>query len=64
MTYIKKFDVNSVDMFRDGRWAEMIFWCRDNLWSGVDSQTKWGAQYPVFYFTDEQEYILFCLRWA
>jgi hypothetical protein len=64
MKFQKRFDVNSVDMFRDGRWAEMIQWCQDNLYHGGYYEPNWTAQYPTFYFDDEKEYMLFLLRWS
>jgi hypothetical protein len=62
--FVKRFDVASVDMFRDGRWAEMIEWCQNNLYHGGHYEPRWSAQYPSFYFYDEQEYTLFLLRWS
>lgn len=64
LVFVKRFDVASVDMFRDGRWAEMIEWCMKNLYHGGHYEPNWSAQYPTFYFTDEREYLLFCLRWS
>lgn len=64
MKFQKRFDVNSVDMFRDGRWAEMIQWCQDHLYHGGYYEPNWTAQYPTFYFDDEKEYMLFLLRWT
>ena len=63
MRFQKRFDVNSVDMFRDGRWAEMIAWCQNHLYHGGHYEPNWHAQYPTFYFNDEKEYIMFLLRW-
>jgi hypothetical protein len=51
-------------MFEDGRWATMIEWCKNNLYHGGYYEPNWYAQYPTFYFKDEQEYILFLLRWS
>jgi hypothetical protein len=51
-------------MFRDGRWAEMIEWCENNLYHGGHYEPNWHAQYPSFYFWDEKEYSLFLLRWS
>ena len=60
--FVKRFD--NVGMFEGGRWATMIEWCKDNLYHGGYYEPNWYAQYPTFYFKDEQEYILFLLRWA
>jgi hypothetical protein len=62
--FVKRFDVSSVDIFRDGRWAEMIAWCQENLYHGGHYEPNWTAQYPSFYFKDEKEYTLFLLRWS
>lgn len=62
--FVKRFDVNSEDMFRDGRWAEMIAWCQENLHHGGYYEPNWSAIFPSFYFTDEKQYIAFLLRWA
>jgi hypothetical protein len=51
-------------MFEGGRWAEMIEWCRNNLYHGGHYEPYWSAVYPSFYFTDEKEYTLFLLRWS
>jgi hypothetical protein len=51
-------------MFEGGRWAEMIEWCRKNLYHGGYYEPNWSAVYPSFYFTDEREYTLFLLRWS
>ncbi len=60
--FIKRFD--NIGMFEDGRWATMIEWCKNNLYHGGYYEPNWYAQYPTFYFKDEQEYILFLLRWS
>ena len=62
MKYQKRFD--HVGMFKDGLWATMIQWCHDNLYHGGHYEPKWYAQYPTFYFEDEQEYLLFVLKWG
>ena len=59
--FIKRFE--GVGVFEGGRWAEMVQWCVDNLYHGGHYEPNWEAQYPTFYFKDEQEYLLFCLRW-
>jgi hypothetical protein len=62
--FVKRFDIASVGMFQDGRWSEMMQWCRDNLYHGGHYEPNWSVNYPSFYFTDEKEYTLFCLRWS
>ncbi len=62
MRFKQRFD--NVGMFEGGRWAEMIQWCRDNLYHGGHYEPNWFAQYPTFYFDDEQEYLMFVLRWG
>jgi hypothetical protein len=62
--FVKRFDVDSVGMFRDGRWAEMIDWCQHNLYHGGYYEPNWYADYPTFYFYDEKEYTAFLLRWS
>lgn len=60
--FLKRFD--NIGPFEDGRWATMIEWCKNNLYHVTIYEPNWYAQYPTFYFKDEQEYILFVLRWA
>ena len=60
--FVKRFD--NVGMFEGGRWAEMVEWCRNNLYHGGYYEPYWSAVYPSFYFTDEKEYTLFLLRWS
>lgn len=55
--------VFDVGMFENGRWAEMIEWCRTNLYHGGHYEPNWYAQYPNFYFKDKDEYLMFCLRY-
>ena len=55
--------VFDVGMFENGTWAEMIEWCRNNLYHGGHYEPNWLAQYPNFYFKDKDEYLMFCLRW-
>ena len=59
--FVKRFD--NLGMFEQGRWAEMKQWCEDNLYHGGHYEPNWYADYPSFYFWDEKEYLLFCLRW-
>jgi hypothetical protein len=42
----------------------MADWCYNNLYHGGYYEPNWHHQYPTFYFTDEKEYLLFCLRWS
>jgi hypothetical protein len=44
------------------KWAEMVFWCEDNL--GVRWSKVWDHHYPYFYFKDEKVWLLFTLRWS
>lgn len=60
--FVKRFD--KVGPFKDGRWAEMIEWCMTNLYHGGHYEPNWRAEYPSFYFWDEKEFVLFCLRWS
>ena len=60
--FVKRFD--NVGPFAGSRWAEMIEWCRNNLYHGGHYEPYWSAIYPSFYFTDEKEYTLFLLRWT
>jgi len=57
--FVKRFD--SVPM---AQWQDMADWCRDNLYHGGYYEPHWHHQYPSFYFRDEREYLLFCLRWS
>lgn len=60
--FVKRFD--NLGMFEQGRWAEMISWCQKNLYHGGHYEPNWSVAYPTFYFYDEREYLLFCLRWS
>ena len=60
--WIKRFD--NLGMFEQGRWAEMMQWCRDNLYHGGHYEPNWTAIYPTFYFRDPREYTLFLMRWS
>ena len=57
--FVKRFD--SVSM---AQWQEMAEWCYNNLYHGGHYEPNWHHQYPCFYFTNEKEYLLFCLKWA
>ncbi len=58
--FVKRFDVNSVDMFREGHWAEMIAWCQENLYHGGHYEPNWTAQYPVFTSGTKKNTRCFC----
>ncbi len=60
--WIKRFD--NLGMFEQGRWSTMVQWCRDNLYHGGHYEPNWTVADPTFYFQDEREYLLFCLRWS
>jgi SET domain-containing protein len=60
--FVKRFD--NLGMFEGGRWREIIAWCQLHLYHGGHYEPRWSVNYPNFYFTDEKEYTLFCLRWA
>lgn len=57
--FVKRFD--SVSM---AQWQDMADWCYNNLYHGAYYDPNWHHQYPSFYFADEKEYMLFCLRWS
>jgi hypothetical protein len=39
---------------------KIYLWCRDQF----GDEHGWTHQYPTFYFRNEQDYILFLLKWA
>lgn len=55
----KRFESTSTEEF-----LRMIDWCNDNLRSYGHFEPNWFYEYPTFYFRDEQDYILFALRWT
>ena len=57
--FVKRFDRVSNE-----RWNEMHKWCIENLYHGGHYEPNWNMVWPSFYFTDEQEYTLFLLRWS
>jgi hypothetical protein len=57
--FVKRFDSITFEQLR-----EMVTWCQENLYHGGHYEPNWHAQYPTFYFQDEQEYTLFLLRWS
>ena len=57
--FVKRFDGVSI-----AQWQDMAEWCYNNLYHGGHYEPNWSHQYPTFYFTDEKEYLLFCLRWS
>jgi hypothetical protein len=57
--FVKRFDRVS-----DERWNEMHKWCIENLYHGGHYEPNWNMVWPSFYFTDEQEYTLFLLKWS
>lgn len=60
----KKVFVKRFDRVPMAQWYQMTEWCYNNLYHGGYYEPNWHHQYPSFYFTDEKEYLLFCLRWA
>ena len=63
--FVKRFDIASVGMFQDGRWAEILEWCYHNLYHGGHYEPNWYTNnQDTFYFKDPKEYTLFLLRWA
>jgi len=49
-----------------GSWYEMVSWCQTNLWPEIYDGCKptWYPEYPFFYFENEEDCILFTLRWS
>ena len=60
--FVKRFD--NLGTFERDRWVKMIAWCHVHLSHGGHREANWSVAYPTFYFRDEREYLLFCLRWA
>ena len=46
------------------RFDQMTDWCYKNLYHGGYYEPNWHAEFPYIYFTDEQEFTWFNLRWA
>ena len=57
--FVRRFD--GID---SAGWREIIAWCQAHLYHGGHYEPNWSVNYPSFYFTDEKEYTLFCLRWS
>lgn len=52
-----KIDASSITM--------VTLWCRENLYPGGYYEPNWyfNSDTNTWCFRDEQEYLLFCLRW-
>ena len=57
--FVKRFDRVSM-----AQWQDMVDWCYNNLYHGGHYEPNWHCEWPTFYFWDEKEYLLFCLRWS
>jgi hypothetical protein len=47
-----------------GHWKDKVEWCMTNLYHGGHYEPNWNTSYPYIVFKDQNEYLLFCLRWG
>ena len=46
-------------------WNDIVVWCMQNLYHGGHYEPNWYTnKKETFYFKDENEYMLFLLRWS
>jgi hypothetical protein len=56
--YPYRVDYKRTNDWFDGHWAEVSTWCNETVGAG-----KWEFYWGEFVFAEEQDYMLFQLKW-